>query len=151
MSTKEEVNHPHRYNAGHIECIDAIEAALTQEEYRGFIKGTVMRYMWREKHKGGNHDLEKAKWYTPRLLSRPNLVVDTLQPQLNKAYAEGRRFAEDKRAARDMAIAEAVKRACLEKTDGSWTSDAASGAAIKVHLRMRDEVDLAAIIAKVKP
>jgi len=73
MTTKpaiEEVNHPSRYNAGAIECIDAIESALTPEEYRGFIKGTILRYVWREKHKGGNQDLAKAEWYTKRLLAR---------------------------------------------------------------------------------
>lgn len=64
---KEEVNHPSRYNAGSVECIDAIESALTPEEYRGFIKGTVLRYVWREKHKGGDQDMQKAGWYMRRL------------------------------------------------------------------------------------
>ena len=32
------VNHPPHYNKGDIECIDAIEAMLTYEEYVGYFK-----------------------------------------------------------------------------------------------------------------
>lgn len=56
-------NKPPRYNAGDIECIDAIKAALTPEEFRGFCKGNALKYVWREAHKGGNHDLGKAHYY----------------------------------------------------------------------------------------
>lgn len=61
------VNHPPHYNASSIETIDAIEAALTPEEFRGYIKGNVLKYVWREKHKGGDQDLAKATWYLNRL------------------------------------------------------------------------------------
>lgn len=60
------VNPPH-YKQGSIECIDAIEAALTPEEFRGFCKGNAIKYAWRERHKKGVEDLEKAKWYLNRL------------------------------------------------------------------------------------
>jgi hypothetical protein len=33
------VNHPAYYTSGAVECIDAIQAALTPEEFRGFLKG----------------------------------------------------------------------------------------------------------------
>jgi hypothetical protein len=33
------VNHPSHYTDGGIECIEAIEAALTNEEFRGYCKG----------------------------------------------------------------------------------------------------------------
>ena len=52
-----------RYRHGSIECIDAIRAALTPEEFRGFCKGNVMKYVWRERHKGGDADLDKARDY----------------------------------------------------------------------------------------
>lgn len=58
-----------QYNAGSIECIDAIQAALTPEEYRGFLKGNVLKYTWRERHKGGEESLKKAQWYLARLLA----------------------------------------------------------------------------------
>ena len=47
------VNHPLHYTDGAIECIDAIAAQLTPEEYRGYLKGNIAKYVWRERHKGG--------------------------------------------------------------------------------------------------
>lgn len=57
------VNHPSHYTSGNIECIDAIRAALTPEEFRGFCKGNVLKYCWRERHKAGDADLKKAMDY----------------------------------------------------------------------------------------
>jgi hypothetical protein len=62
------VNHPPHYTAGGIETIDAIEAALTAEEFRGYCKGNALKYVWREKHKGQNESLRKAIWYLNRLV-----------------------------------------------------------------------------------
>jgi hypothetical protein len=62
------VNHPSHYTAGSIECIEAIEAQLTKEEYRGYLKGNVAKYLWREKQKGGTESLQKAQWYLSRLI-----------------------------------------------------------------------------------
>lgn len=52
-----------RYKHGNIECIDAIKAALSPEEFKGFCKGNVIKYVWREKFKGQNDDLAKASTY----------------------------------------------------------------------------------------
>lgn len=57
------VNSPPHYRQGEIECIDAIRAALTEEEFRGFCKGNVIKYTWRERHKAGDADLGKAVDY----------------------------------------------------------------------------------------
>ena len=62
------VNHPVHYTTGGIECIEAIEAQLTPEEYRGYLKGNVAKYVWRENHKGGKESLQKAQWYLSRLV-----------------------------------------------------------------------------------
>jgi len=64
---KEEVNHPAHYNQGGIECIEAIRAALTPEEFRGFCKGNALKYIWRERHKNRDIDLGKANWYLDEL------------------------------------------------------------------------------------
>jgi hypothetical protein len=61
------VNHPDHYRQGEIECIDAIEAALTPEEFRGYCKGNALKYIWRERHKGGAESLLKAAWYLAKL------------------------------------------------------------------------------------
>ena len=63
------VNHPSHYTDGGIECIEAIEAALTNEEFRGYCKGNCMKYIWRERHKGGTESLKKARWYLDRLIA----------------------------------------------------------------------------------
>ncbi len=62
------VNHPAHYTAGGIECIEAIKASMTPEEFRGYLKGTIMAYLWRYQHKGKPlEDLQKADWYLARL------------------------------------------------------------------------------------
>ena len=65
----ETVNHPDHYNAGAVECIDAIESALTPEEFRGYCKGNALKYIWRERHKGED-SLAKGAWYLARLLGK---------------------------------------------------------------------------------
>jgi len=62
------VNHPPHYTEGGIECIEAIEAQLTAEEYRGYLKGNCIKYLWRERHKGSVESLKKAQWYLKRLI-----------------------------------------------------------------------------------
>lgn len=61
------VNFPPHYRQGGIECIDAIRAALTEEEFRGYCKGNALKYIWRERHKGGDESLLKADWYIAKL------------------------------------------------------------------------------------
>lgn len=63
ISEPDMVNRPPHYTTSSIECIDAIRAALTPEEFRGFCKGNALKYVWREKNKGGDQDLSKAAWY----------------------------------------------------------------------------------------
>ena len=62
------VNHPSHYTQGTVECIDAIESSMTPEEFRGYLKGCQMKYIWRYQHKGGMEDLKKARWYLDRLI-----------------------------------------------------------------------------------
>lgn len=59
---------PAHYNQSIIECIDAIEAALTEDELRGYYKGNVLKYTWRERYKNGIEDMRKACWYYDRLV-----------------------------------------------------------------------------------
>lgn len=70
------VNHPAHYTQGGIECIDAIRAALTPEEFRGLCKGSAMQYIWRAAHKGKhNEDCAKAAWYLAKLNEKPSTLV----------------------------------------------------------------------------
>ena len=62
------VNSPAHYASGDIECIDAISASMTDDEFRGYLKGNVMKYLWRYENKGKpEEDLAKAEWYLHRL------------------------------------------------------------------------------------
>jgi len=62
------VNSPQHYNAGGVECIEAIEASMSSEEFKGYLKGNAMKYLWRYNLKGNAiQDLQKCIWYTKRL------------------------------------------------------------------------------------
>ena len=68
-STEDIVNHASHYNDGAIECIDAIAASMTPTEYAGFLKGQVLKYVWRYRLKGKPvEDLKKAGYYLDRLI-----------------------------------------------------------------------------------
>ena len=68
IPVRDNVNHPDHYTNGKIECIDYIQDKLTDDEFRGYIKGNVMKYITREKHKNGDEDIKKAQWYLNRLV-----------------------------------------------------------------------------------
>ncbi|ASJ57559.1 hypothetical protein BP422_15695 [Brevibacillus formosus] len=57
------VNHPVHYATGGIETIDIIRAKLTTDEFVGFCKGNVLKYVTRASLKGGEEDLRKAAKY----------------------------------------------------------------------------------------
>ncbi len=76
--TNDPVNHPPHYTSGEIECIDAIRAALGPEQFAGFFRGNVLKYLWRCEHKGkAVEDLNKANWYLDRL--KKTIATDNRQ------------------------------------------------------------------------
>ena len=54
---------PKHYMQGSHECIDEIEAMLSPEEFKGFLKGNVIKYRYRANLKNGKEDLAKADNY----------------------------------------------------------------------------------------
>ena len=62
------VNHPSHYCQGGVECIEAIEAAMSPEGFQDYCKGNVMKYIWRWRDKAGVEDLEKARVYLDWLI-----------------------------------------------------------------------------------
>lgn len=63
------VERPAHYTQGDVECIDAIKAQLSPDEYRGFLRGQVAKYNWRLGRKGSAlEDAMKAQWYLSRLV-----------------------------------------------------------------------------------
>tara|TARA_R100000426_G_scaffold41654_1_gene32185 strand:+ start:100 stop:315 length:216 start_codon:yes stop_codon:yes gene_type:complete len=64
------VNFPQHYNEGGIEAIDAIKASMSLKEFKGYLKGNVLKYTWRYTYKEKPlEDLNKAKWYLEKLIS----------------------------------------------------------------------------------
>jgi hypothetical protein len=64
------VNSPPHYKSGGIEAIEGIEASMGPEAYAGYLKGNIMKYMWRYERKGKPiEDLKKAQWYLGRLIA----------------------------------------------------------------------------------
>ncbi|HEY9819095.1 MAG TPA: DUF3310 domain-containing protein [Candidatus Obscuribacterales bacterium] len=62
------VNKPIHYGSGKIEAIEYIEDFLTREEYIGYLRGNIAKYMHRFRYKNGVEDLQKAQWYLGRLI-----------------------------------------------------------------------------------
>lgn len=60
------VNSPAHYMQGGIETIDFIQAKLSPEEYRGYLRGNLLKYASRMGSKGED-DAGKAAWYAQRL------------------------------------------------------------------------------------
>ena len=63
------VENPDHYNTGSIEAIEAIRASMPSEQFFGYLKGNVMKYLWRYDYKEKPiEDLRKADWYLNRLI-----------------------------------------------------------------------------------
>ena len=56
------VNKPAHYQ-GEIECIECIKASMSHIEFCGYLKGNIMKYLWRFERKNGIEDLKKANVY----------------------------------------------------------------------------------------
>ena len=63
------VNSPSHYKSGGVVAIEGIEASMEPEAFAGYLKGNIMKYMWRYERKGKPiEDLKKARWYLDRLI-----------------------------------------------------------------------------------
>lgn len=64
MTLKHKNPPPDHYATGGIETIDFIEAKLSEEEFIGFCKGNVIKYLSRCRYKGTEYlDMKKARDY----------------------------------------------------------------------------------------
>ena len=59
---------PDHYKQGDIECIEAIKASMHPAQFEGYLKGNIVKYVWRYEMKKGLQDLLKAQWYMNRLI-----------------------------------------------------------------------------------
>lgn len=59
---------PDHYKGQGLECIDAIKAQMTRENFLGYLRGNVIKYTWRMHQKGDPvENARKANWYLDRL------------------------------------------------------------------------------------
>jgi hypothetical protein len=66
--TGDPVGAPDHYNKGAIEAIEAIKASMHPQEYKGYLKGNCLKYLWRYEYKNGVEDLRKARVYLEWLI-----------------------------------------------------------------------------------
>ena len=64
---KDNIN-PDHYK-GDIQCIDAIKASMSEEQFKGHLKACSLKYLWRYEEKNGVEDLRKARWYLDKLIA----------------------------------------------------------------------------------
>lgn len=57
---------PSHYNG--TEALEAIQASMSREAFKGFLKGNCQKYLWRYEHKNGKEDLLKCQWYLNKLI-----------------------------------------------------------------------------------
>ncbi|NBI29109.1 DUF3310 domain-containing protein [Chengkuizengella marina] len=82
--SNDSVNNPEHYTAGGIETIDFMIAKLTDEQFKGFCLGNVIKYCSRHEHKGGKEDLNKARWYLNKLIEvgeKDEMSISKVQPE----------------------------------------------------------------------
>ncbi len=65
------LNSPKHYRMQGVEAIDILEMSMTEEEFMGYLKGNMLKYIMRYKHKNKpKEDLQKAEWYLKKLIEK---------------------------------------------------------------------------------
>ena len=67
----EQITSPDHYNSNTMETIDLIRDSMESEEYRGYLKGNIFKYVSRHRYKEKENplkDLLKAQWYLCKLI-----------------------------------------------------------------------------------
>ncbi len=58
---------PNHYKRYRLEMIDNMQNSMTHDEFIGWLKGNIMKYISRFQDKNGLTDLNKAQWYLNKL------------------------------------------------------------------------------------
>jgi len=68
MKKENNIDHPSHYADCKYECINVMEDWMTNEEFEGYLKGNVFKYLKRYRLKNGLEDCQKAQWYLNKLV-----------------------------------------------------------------------------------
>ena len=66
-----EVDSPEHYNRNTVETIDLIRDSMEPQEFRGYLKGNIFKYVSRYRYKDQENpikELLKARWYLEKLI-----------------------------------------------------------------------------------
>jgi hypothetical protein len=66
---------PKHYKRDGIECINAIKAALV-DGFPDYLRGNVLKYLWRYKERNGAEDLRKARQYLEWLIEESEAIAE---------------------------------------------------------------------------
>lgn len=73
QGTQDQVNHPAHYTQGGVECWDAMQSCMSEQEFAGYLRGCAIKYLWRCNDKGTRvQDLQKARAYVDKLVEVSN-------------------------------------------------------------------------------
>lgn len=56
------------YTSKSVQPWQAMESWMSEEQFKGFLRGNVIKYVARYDEKGGKTDLQKAKHYLDKLI-----------------------------------------------------------------------------------
>lgn len=62
------VNSPAHYTTGNIEVIDYMRDKLSKDQFEGYCRGNIIKYVSRYPHKNGLEDIKKARVYLDWLI-----------------------------------------------------------------------------------
>ena len=65
--TKDNIN-PSHYQKYPLEMIENMQNSMTPDEFKGYLKGNIMKYISRYQDKNGVECLKKADWYLNKLI-----------------------------------------------------------------------------------
>lgn len=75
--SNDNVNKPQHYCYGKYECIDVLQDILKDVSgVEAFCIGNAIKYLWRYKHKNGEEDLKKARWYLDKAIQLNEDKID---------------------------------------------------------------------------
>jgi len=65
---KDNINPDHYKISDGVQCIDFIEASMTKDEFRGYLRGNILKYIFRCYKKNGIEDIRKSEWFIKKLI-----------------------------------------------------------------------------------
>lgn len=91
------VNNPAHYQHGGIETLDIIKTMLSEEEFKGYLKGNILKYRERAEHKGNaTQDYAKAKFYYDMLNPEDSVQLDSKELDLGEVFDKDLNFEQAK-------------------------------------------------------